>query len=207
MHDRALRGAIYALTGHLFGSGGLQNMAISGTKFGYYGGLTGTRPENLFWSHTTFHNQTRIRDIFDFSRPAVTAHRNAKSVKSPSLRTDTVGSSLLLEKAEIALFCTLDCRTVSPLLQTAEGLVSGIFEFTTSNLGGRGVIFLAWVPHCHKVLFVIYHQVALVTSLESLSSSFCKVFTTVSKWVPIGTFLAFWVPIYFSGSLFSVFWL
>ena len=138
MHDRALRGAIYALTGRLFGSGGLQNMAISGTKFGYYGGLTGTRPENLFWSHTTFHNQTRIRDIFDFSRPAVTAHRNAKSVKSPSLRTDTVGSSLLLEKAEIALFCTLDCRTVSPLLQTAEGLVSGIFEFTTSNLGGEG---------------------------------------------------------------------
>ena len=25
--------------------------------------------------------------------------------------------------------------------------------------------------------------------------------------VPIGTFLAFWVPIYISGSLFSVFWL
>ena len=32
--------------------------------------------------------------------------------------------------------------------------------------------------------------------------------TTVSKRVPIlGTFLTFWVPIYISGSLFSVFWL
>ena len=42
---------------------------------------------------------------------------------SPSLRAEMVGSSLLLEKAAIALFCTLrDCWMVRPLVQTADGL-------------------------------------------------------------------------------------
>ena len=39
LHDKTLRGAIYALSRPPYGSGGVQDITILESKFGYYDGL------------------------------------------------------------------------------------------------------------------------------------------------------------------------
>ena len=58
IHDKTLLGAIDALSSHLYGAGGVQNMAIWGVKTGllwraHYGSRT--QPGNRIMRHITSH--------------------------------------------------------------------------------------------------------------------------------------------------------